>query len=107
MVEEQHTPKERLEVNGRKQENLPLTFVEFTFLFFLIYFCICPAIVTVPVPFFFFSGQLVRGKDKSINKIGHALHDVDPAFRKFSRSPKMLQLLKTLGYQKPTPVQSM
>jgi len=52
-------------------------------------------------------GQLVRDKDKSINKIGHALHDVDPAFRKFSRSPKMLQLLKTLGYQKPTPVQSM
>ena len=52
-------------------------------------------------------GQLVQEKDKSINKIGHALHDLDPAFRKFSRSEKMLGILKSLGYIKPTPVQSM
>src|SRR4026208_2412757 len=31
-------------------------------------------------------GTLKYGKEKSINKIGHALHDVDPVFQKFSCS---------------------
>ena len=52
-------------------------------------------------------GNLSRAKEKSINKIGHALHDLDPAFRAFSRSSKMAGMLHSLGYRKPTPVQSM
>ena len=52
-------------------------------------------------------GNLQRQKEVSINKIGHALHDLDPAFRKFSRSDKMKALLDSLGYREPTPVQSM
>ena len=38
---------------------------------------------------------------------GHALHDLDPAYRSFSRSPKMAQLFRELQYQRPLPVQSM
>jgi len=36
-----------------------------------------------------------------------ALHDLDPAFRTFSRSEKVADLLKSLGYKRPLPVQSM
>ena len=52
-------------------------------------------------------GKLRQAKEVSINKIGHALHDLDPHFRKFSRSLKMRSLLHSLGYRQPTPVQSM
>ncbi len=38
---------------------------------------------------------------------GHALHDLDPAYREFSRSAKMAQLFRELRYQRPLPVQSM
>ena len=34
-------------------------------------------------------GTLKYEKEKSINKIGHALHDLDPVFERFSRSEKM------------------
>src|SRR5215217_108997 len=34
-------------------------------------------------------GTLKYEKEKSINKIGHALHDVDPVFDRFSRSQKL------------------
>lgn len=40
-------------------------------------------------------------------QVGHALHDLDPVFRKFSRGPKVASLLKSLGYKKPIPAQSM
>src|SRR5262245_61729463 len=33
-------------------------------------------------------GSLKQSKEQSINKIGHALHDLDPVFDKFSRSEK-------------------
>lgn len=36
-----------------------------------------------------------------------ALHDLDPVFRQFSRSPKVAAVLRSLGYQRPLPVQSM
>ena len=36
-----------------------------------------------------------------------ALHDLDPAFRRFSRSEKVAQLISSLGFQEPLPVQSM
>eukprot|EP00243_Klebsormidium_subtile_P004073 TRINITY_DN17848_c0_g1_i1.p1 TRINITY_DN17848_c0_g1~~TRINITY_DN17848_c0_g1_i1.p1 ORF type:complete len:290 (-),score=42.38 TRINITY_DN17848_c0_g1_i1:330-1199(-) len=52
-------------------------------------------------------GQLVQPKALSINKIGHALHDLDPAFRSFSRSEKVAAVMASLGYKRPLPVQSM
>jgi hypothetical protein len=36
-----------------------------------------------------------------------ALHDLDPVFRAFSRSPKVAGVLASLGYVRPLPVQSM
>ena len=52
-------------------------------------------------------GTLKYEKEKSINKIGHALHDLDPIFDRFSRSEKMKDLAKDLGMQDSLLVQSM
>jgi phytanoyl-CoA hydroxylase len=52
-------------------------------------------------------GSLRQSKENSINKIGHALHDLDPAFNNFSRSPEIAQLVTDLGYKKPLLLQSM
>eukprot|EP00898_Chlorokybus_atmophyticus_P001644 jgi/Chlat1/2480/Chrsp175S08712 len=52
-------------------------------------------------------GNLKGPKSLSINKVGHALHDVDPVFRSFSRSPKMAAVLRSIGYKQATPIQSM
>ena len=35
------------------------------------------------------SGELRHGKDGSINKIGHAQHDLDPVFDAFCRTPEL------------------
>ncbi|KAL6745238.1 hypothetical protein V8C86DRAFT_2984461 [Haematococcus lacustris] len=53
------------------------------------------------------TGQLRQPKQLSINKVGHALHDLDPEFRAFSRSPEVAAVLRSLGYRRPLPVQSM
>ena len=42
-------------------------------------------------------GQLRQAKALSINKIGHALHDLDPVFEQFSRDPKLATLARELG----------
>ena len=34
------------------------------------------------------NGELIRPKALSINKIGHAMHDLDPTFDRFSRAPR-------------------
>lgn len=52
-------------------------------------------------------GQLRQPKELSINKIGHALHDLEPAFDQFSRQPKLAAIFQTLGYQQPLLLQSM
>lgn len=52
-------------------------------------------------------GTLVQDAALCINKIGHAMHDLDPTFRAFSRSEKVEALLTELGVVEPTPVQSM
>lgn len=52
-------------------------------------------------------GRLRQSKERSINKIGHALHDLDPVFEVFSRSPKLAELVYDLGYNRPLLVQSM
>jgi phytanoyl-CoA hydroxylase len=50
---------------------------------------------------------LKRPKELSINKVGHAMHDLDPVFRKFSRSEKVAAIAASLGYTRPAPIQSM
>src|SRR5438132_3236270 len=52
-------------------------------------------------------GTLRQGKERSINKIGHALHDLDPVFDKFSRTPQIKQLVSDLGIADPLLLQSM
>src|SRR5690242_6565807 len=52
-------------------------------------------------------GKLKYAKEKSINKIGHALHDLDPAFNRFSRSAKLKTLAAAIGFQNSYLLQSM
>ena len=52
-------------------------------------------------------GTLKYKKDKSINKIGHALHDLDPVFEDFSRSEKVKQLAQAIGFEDSLLLQSM
>jgi phytanoyl-CoA hydroxylase len=52
-------------------------------------------------------GQLRQSKARSINKVGHALHDLDPVFARFSRQPALADLVRQLGVAKPLLLQSM
>ena len=52
-------------------------------------------------------GTLKYEKEKSINKIGHALHDLDPVFDHFSRSQNIKELAAALGFKDPLLLQSM
>ncbi len=52
-------------------------------------------------------GELLCEKRHAINKIGHALHALDPVFAPFSSSPEVAELARMLGYVRPMVVQSM
>jgi len=52
-------------------------------------------------------GTLKYKKEQSINKIGHALHELDPVFERFSRSQKIKQLAATIGFDDSLLLQSM
>jgi len=52
-------------------------------------------------------GHLRQAKALSINKIGHAMHDLDPVFAAFSRGPALAELAAGLGLQQPQLWQSM
>ena len=52
-------------------------------------------------------GELKQAKSLSINKIGHAMHDLDPVFSRFSRGPRMHALAQDLGLAQPQLWQSM
>jgi len=52
-------------------------------------------------------GSLKQSKERSINKIGHALHEIDPVFSEFSRTAAIRQLITDLGIKKPLLLQSM
>ena len=52
-------------------------------------------------------GRLLRDKAVSINKIGHALHDLDPVFERFSRAPALADIVAGLGIARPRLLQSM
>ena len=51
-------------------------------------------------------GRLVVPKAQSINKIGHALHDRDPVFQRFSHGPRLAALAADLGLEQPQVWQS-
>ena len=53
------------------------------------------------------SGKLKNDLLHSLNKIGHALHDLDPAFNRFSRSPQMKKLVAELELNDALIIQSM
>jgi len=52
-------------------------------------------------------GSLKQSKERSINKIGHALHEIDPVFSEFSRTLAIRQVIADLGIKKPLLLQSM
>jgi phytanoyl-CoA hydroxylase len=52
-------------------------------------------------------GTLKFEKEKSINKIGHALHDLDPVFDRFSRDSKVKELAAAIGFEDALLLQSM
>jgi phytanoyl-CoA hydroxylase len=52
-------------------------------------------------------GNLRQAKERSINKIGHALHDLDPVFDGFSRTTQLAQLAADLKVDRPLLLQSM
>jgi len=53
------------------------------------------------------TGRLRQSKALSINKIGHALHDLDPLFDRFSRTQALAELADDLGLVDPQLWQSM
>jgi len=52
-------------------------------------------------------GNLVQSKEDSLNKMGHAMHDLDPVFDRFSRTPELAAVVSSLGYDNPQLLQSM
>lgn len=53
------------------------------------------------------NGNLRQEKALSINKIGHAMHDLDPVFDGFSRTPALARLAGEIGLESPLLLQSM
>jgi phytanoyl-CoA hydroxylase len=53
------------------------------------------------------SGKLRQSKENSLNKMGHAMHDIDPVFDEFSHSPELDRVARALGIVDPVIIQSM
>ena len=52
-------------------------------------------------------GRLTVAKEQALNKVGHALHDLDPVFSRVSRAAPLAALAAALGFEKPLLLQSM
>lgn len=52
-------------------------------------------------------GNLVKPKTKAVNKIGHALHTLNPTFYNVSLNERNVSIVKDLGYKDPRILQSM
>lgn len=52
-------------------------------------------------------GELRQDKLLSINKIGHAMHDLDAVFESFSYSPELAEVASDIGFSDPLAIQSM
>ena len=62
--------------------------------------------------YFLTSGDQVRffveeDDTRTVNKVGHALHDLDPVFASFSRMPGLAEIAKDIGFHDPLVLQSM
>ncbi|MEE9416475.1 MAG: phytanoyl-CoA dioxygenase family protein [Acidimicrobiales bacterium] len=53
------------------------------------------------------AGELVVPKQAALNKVGHAMHDLDPVFSEFSRKPALAQVASDIGFVDPKLLQSM
>jgi len=53
------------------------------------------------------SGELRQAKEHSLNKMGHAMHDLDPVFDEFSRTPELAEAARRIGFAEPLVLQSM
>jgi phytanoyl-CoA hydroxylase len=52
-------------------------------------------------------GTLRQAKEHCLNKMGHAMHDLDAVFDKFSRNPDLAEVAKRIGFADPAILQSM
>ncbi|XP_044161729.1 phytanoyl-CoA dioxygenase domain-containing protein 1 isoform X1 [Bufo gargarizans] len=52
-------------------------------------------------------GDFLVEREKSVNKIGHALHAHNPVYKRVTHSPKLQEVGRRLGLVKPVIVQSM
>lgn len=52
-------------------------------------------------------GELTRPLELAVNKLGHAMHDLDPEFDRFSRTPMLAELATDIGLADPRLLQSM
>ncbi|MFM8265314.1 MAG: phytanoyl-CoA dioxygenase family protein [Acidimicrobiia bacterium] len=53
------------------------------------------------------SGRLRSQPHLSLNKLGHAMHDLDPVFDSFSRTPQLASVASDIGMRDPLLLQSM
>lgn len=59
------------------------------------------------IRFFFEEEATDQPPALALNKIGHALHDLDPVFDRVSRRPQLAELAERLGFVEPLLLQSM
>lgn len=52
-------------------------------------------------------GNLTKELPLALNKVGHAMHDLDPVFSSFCRQPQLKAICEGLGQQSPLLLQSM
>jgi len=52
-------------------------------------------------------GNLIQAKEHCLNKMGHAMHDLDPVFDEFSRSLELAEASRRIGFSEPAIIQSM
>jgi phytanoyl-CoA hydroxylase len=52
-------------------------------------------------------GRLCVPLERAVNKLGHAMHDLDPVFRAFSHGPRLQAVAEAIGLTDPQVVQSM
>jgi phytanoyl-CoA hydroxylase len=53
------------------------------------------------------AGRLVADAHLALNKLGHAMHDLDPEFGAFSRTPALAAIAGAIGMREPLLLQSM
>jgi phytanoyl-CoA hydroxylase len=53
------------------------------------------------------AGILRQPLQDSLNKMGHAMHDLDPVFERFSHRPELAEIASRLGFDSPGIIQSM